>query len=270
MYLKLIEFSGRDTEIEVIENLLSAWVNNGQVISDDNCVFNKEDSKIVSVITPQRDSLNSKWANQYVEKWLKILKSTTKLSIRSVGTLKNTFATNGINTDDFLILFLTDVFTYNPIRTWKTLEPIPLYLFPKTSSDNDYFDIISLCRYYRSINNALDSGLIHNKKYKNEVIDLNSNLNKSIRQLCHKIEILTHTPVFFFHYHYTYNTDVIAEINRILNNNETYIDIDNEFFQLINVEDRIVSNITPNLIDEARKTYKGNSAISKLKVWSGR
>lgn len=182
--------------------------------------------------------------------------------------MKNTFTT-GINTDDFLILFLTDVFTYNPIRTWKTLEPIPLYLFPKTSNDNDYFDIISLCRYYRSINNVLDSGSIHNKKNKNEIINLNSNLNKSIRQLCHKIEILTHTPVFFFYYHYTYNTNVITELNRVLNYNETYIDIDNDFFQLINVEDRIVSNITPNLLDEAKRLYKGDKNVSKLKQWGG-
>lgn len=266
MYLKLIEFIGNIKNTDDIENLLSSWVNNGQVISIENTIFNASDNiKIVSVFCPDEESLENRWNNIYVNNWQNTIKLYCEIKIKNLGSLNNVFLKEEEwSSCKYIVVFFSQYFLMNPIRDGQTLNPIPLYFLPKTSDDNNYQNLLSISKVYNSFNEIEDFSSTQQKEYLDELYNLDSTLNRSVIELCKKIEKLVNKPVFFYQYHYTYETNIESELNRILNNNNTFIDIDNEYFQLINISDRIVSNITPNLLEEARDHYKNNKAISEL------
>jgi predicted nucleic acid-binding Zn ribbon protein len=256
MYLKLIKFSGSDIDYDTIENLLSAWHNSGQIISQENTIFNMPNgTKTVSVICAEDDSLDQRWNNSRVDRWLTMI--DCDIEITTTGVLENTFIDKEAwMSCKFILLFFSPYFLNNPIRDGVTLNPVPLYFIPKTTEDDDYFNLLSFSKVYVSFGQIEDFDSTYQKNYLDELYNFNSNLNKLASELCHKIEKLISKPVFLYLDHYTYDSDIHSELNRLLNKNETFIDINNEPFQLINLSDRIVSRITPNLLDEARLYYK--------------
>ena len=252
MFLKLIEITQRHFDEDIVYNLLSSWRNNGQIISEEDVILYKSKNEaIVSVYTPSDNSLDKKWNNSYVNLWWnKLLENKSLITIHNIAHRGDAVTSEKLNCD-FLVLYYDIHDDCSPLKNGSSFESIPLYLLPKTY-DDCYYDIISWFNNYKMIYFLEESDLSSNRLIQNELYDINSILNRNGRKLCKKIEQLTKTPTYYYLRHYTYKTTIKKEINRQIGTQKNSITrkvFENEYFQLINDKERLVSNITPNMID---------------------
>lgn len=255
-----ISFTGKHIEEDIIFHLLSAWRNNGQILNEHFVIYKTDTgARFIIAETPEYHSLNKKWNNYYVIKWMNQLEiSCTAIKFNYIGSTKEKDWNKEISTCKSLILFFNQNCLTSPLKCGTSFASIPLYYLPKTTDDFNYKNIIEWVDYMRAIHVLWNSDLGNSKYLTNEMENLDSNLNQKGVHITRQIEQLTGIPTYYYLHHYTYKTSLKKELSRQLGLNKlstTKLDLANEYFQLINKEERIVSNITPQLLETARSHH---------------
>lgn len=155
------------------------------------------------LIAPEMDSLDEKYYNKYNHQFLEtvIKKSAKAPDYEYIGENYDDADCCNCDNASHYILYTSYNSSGSPILCGDCLSPVPLYKFPKTYDDSEYYDILCWQKVYRSCDTQFMQGvgerhgyyMIHNPK---------SAVSKEGLRICRFLEEQTGKPFYYFLYDY--------------------------------------------------------------------
>jgi predicted nucleic acid-binding Zn ribbon protein len=258
-----LTFTG-DCDKHYIEFLIDSWVKPEQVLSDGYFIDESAASvRTVYLNLSSPDALNENWNGFYANKWMNFIKAAgVTLHIE----LQNTKLVNKTRKINYLIFGFTR--SYFALRSGDDFEGVPLFYLGFKEESEFCNQIRSLICTFESLDYLETNIRKFNKSIVKELYHLNSETNQKGIRLANEIENRIGIPTYYFLNRYTYSSTVLKELNRDLGDtSNTYLCLENENFQLINPKQRIVSNITNQLLDKSIE-YANKHPLN-VKRWNG-
>jgi len=182
-------------EEEISENIcdiLSMLYQNGQILNE-WIVEKQELQYIANVITTDDDSLDSKYYNCYILKKLDYF----DIDIEIICDDPMSFDSCHCDEHSYYILFVDPNDKSSPIICGNCGKEIPLIRIPYLYNEKEHYSILHFQRMYEAVFNLwLDT--LSDRFTKRQVVDHNSQLNKTGMDICTELEKLTNKPVYYF------------------------------------------------------------------------
>ena len=181
-------------------SLLSVWFKNGQIVGDDWPLVRLRGVLRAHVSIPARDSLKSKYSNQYVLQFVAELAAAGLGSpkVTVLGPDPGTPAPCSCRTRPFQIVYTHFLDTASPpLRCGACFDPVPLYLTPHTH-DHEHLDVLQWAADYRSCGTLQMNCTVGELFGERQMGDVRSALSKTGRGLCRDIAAATGIPTYYF------------------------------------------------------------------------
>lgn len=185
---------------------------NGQILKGVDFITENNKNFIITVICPEIDSLDTRYASQSVNSSLDKLYeiSNDKLKIKLIGRDIETKEDRGCSCDPKYYILFTHLFKIrSPINCGNCFRSIPLYKILKNISN----DILFWEQNYKACDELQIGCRVGEKFGSNEMQNFNSNLTKYSLEVCQKIEEVTRKPVFYYLFNYR-NISHKKDVNR--------------------------------------------------------
>lgn len=197
---KIDDESKTEDQLDLINSLLGAWRLNGQLLGRHFPIAQKEESLVVFIQTPDRDTLSSKYNNKYVSKYLQKLEdefSSPEILILGVdpdsGSLCKCKSTNSY------ILYTTYLSLESPLKCGECFCAVPLYKIPKTDAD-DYHNIISWMSDYKLCDSLQMNCSVGERFATDQLSNLGSPLTKLGLEVCTSIQKESGKKTYYYLY----------------------------------------------------------------------
>ncbi|MCM1367484.1 MAG: Zn-ribbon-containing protein [Roseburia sp.] len=200
MYIYIIELQPLDhrseTEAEdIITEFVAALIHNGQILSEYMTCKNDK-TYYLYVTSPKSDSLDAHYDSIYVKRSRKLLNECFAVSIRPNGINANSreYCTCKVRSRIEMQTYVSDI---DSVFTCCTCgKPIALYELPYLDNQQDHWSIINWQKTYRAMHELwLDS--ISDRFTGNQLVNVNSTLNKAGREIAKEIEFKTEIKVYY-------------------------------------------------------------------------
>ncbi len=218
MFVHQIEFLLPKKPSEELSDMVFAYLcslrMNGQVAGREWSLYFNNNRYISVVMTPERDSLKSKWNGFYVKQSLEKLHEN-KIVTSSQMLAEDTQSLKPCRCKNSSAYVLhTDYLTLeSPVHCLDCFQPIPLYKLPKMPS-KEYYELISWASDYKSCDSLQMNCQNLERAATRQISDVNSSLSKAGRAHCKTLETLTGKP-FYYHLYRSYNGKLALEKKRV-------------------------------------------------------
>lgn len=186
-----------------IQSFFGSLVNNGMILEDYQNITKSADLFTCRVVAPETDSLETKNFNKYNFRDFDVIKSKSA-SAPNYLLIGENFDVNdscSCKGSSHYVLYTTYCSSVSPIICGDCLSAVPLYKFPKTYDDSEYFDVLTWQKTYRAcdVQFMKDVGerhgyyMIHNPK---------SALAKAGLKICRYLEERVEKPFYYFLFDY--------------------------------------------------------------------
>ena len=182
---------------------ISSLVKNGLVLEEWQNTVKYESYYACRLIAPEIDSLDLKYYNKYNHQFLETLieKSVKPPEYEYIGENYDDVDCCECEHSSHYVLYTAYNSSGSPIICGECLSPVPLYKFPKTYDDSEYYDILNWQKVYRACDTQFMQGvgerhgyyMIHNPK---------SELARDGFRICRSLEMKTEKPFYYFLYDY--------------------------------------------------------------------
>ncbi len=206
MYTYEYRFYPKSADDEYINNIywfIASLVNNGQILNEYQNTVKLEDCYACRVVALEMDSLSEKYWNKYS---VKFFKEVEEMSARPAQLLLI-----GENYDDedcctckspsHYVLQTNMASALPPVCCGDCNKPVPLYKFPKTYDNSEYYDLLGWQKTYRSCDRQFYQGIGERHGYR-MMNDPDSMLSKEALRYCAFFEEKTGIPFFYFLFKY--------------------------------------------------------------------
>lgn len=176
---------------------------NGQILSYGQNTAENQDSFTSLLVTPEKDSLDEKYFNKYCDRYLNELleKSSQPPKYELVGNTCDVMDICDCEDSSHYIVFTTCLSYEPPVICGDCLNPVPLYKFPKTYDDSEYYDLLGWQDVYQVCDKQFLNGIgekhgyymMHNPK---------SALSIEGLRICRCLEEKTNKRFFYFLFNY--------------------------------------------------------------------
>lgn len=193
-------YNKRELEIQ-FDHLMHYYRGSGQSLGRYECGY-IDKNRIVSIpVTHEKNSLDKKYNNYYVNKQILRLEELCKsvLEIKTIGTAyRGIKATCKCKTPEFYIL---NAMFSSLITCGTCYRAIPLYKLP-IYYDYGYMPILSWETNYISCDSLQMNCEVGERWALNQMQKIDSQLNKQGLKICRKLEEITSIPTYYFLYDY--------------------------------------------------------------------
>lgn len=187
-----------------VHALLNTLNRHNQIIYKDNIVSFTADKVFIFVSCPGEEIISS-GLNIYAKKWISNIEEdySLKFSIEKIGNYPGDLDGSYSEASAYILYGNS----YMPLRSFDNFDPIPLYKFPYTYSDNtSYFDINMWLSNYNDVYAIWDRGDINEPYFKELLSSFESELTVKGMEICLRIKQLTNKDCYF--YLFNYDNDV--------------------------------------------------------------
>lgn len=184
-----------------IQSFFGSLVCNGLILEDHQSITKADDFFTCRVVTPEIDSLETKYFNKYNIRDFDVIKSKSAKapSYQFIGENFDVNDSCECKAPSHYVLYTSYCSSASPITCGDCLATVPLYKFPKTYDDSEYFDVLTWQKAYRACDMQFmkDIGerhgyyMIHNPK---------SALTKAGLEICRYLEERVKKPFYYFLY----------------------------------------------------------------------
>lgn len=193
-----------DEVAELIDFLLSALRQNGQVCGDEFAVVYHDAAYSVRALIPAYDALDSAHNNFYVERDLAKLRTAgvDEPTIRVLDREAMSANECDCSAPAAYILYTTYVSLESPLRCGDCFLPLPLYRIPPTY-DHEYYDIMGWQSDYQACDHLwMNDHTLVRATYR-QLAKPDSSLARQGRAICHKIQLSSGIPTYYYLFHFT-------------------------------------------------------------------
>ena len=174
----------------------------GQILKTNGRVIINENTIRLSVVCPERSSLNIENCSSYNLEVIQQIEENTgsKIAYQLIGVDADYQNYKVPTKSSFYIL--RSGWT-SPLLCGDTHQPVPLYKFPKTDhNDNDYDNIFFWKQDYERLYGLWLSSGAYEGFAQDQLQDVSSPINQTGRELCALIEKLTGVATYYFLFNY--------------------------------------------------------------------
>lgn len=173
-----------------VYGLLGAWYHNGQILNDDY-VHEKDGAYIAYVSTDDLDSLDERYANEYVRKAMEDI----SYHIKYCGELAESKGCCSCKEPSCYELY-ADTCDASSIICGDCRLPVPLYRLPCTEGKKDYFRLVNWTEMYMHMKGLWITS--HHDRYTyRQLTQMDSALIKEGREICREMEKILCKPVYY-------------------------------------------------------------------------
>jgi predicted nucleic acid-binding Zn ribbon protein len=202
---------------EISCGLFGLLYQNGQIIGRDYTIARSGKKLRAFVTTLEPDSLDLKYANQYVKRSIEQAKELGISSprVRLVGQPLGASKSSSCNCQPLSYILCTDFIEYgSPIKCGSCFADIPLYHLPTTTNSDDYSNVLAWMRDYRACDTLQMNCTTGERFGIRQMSDPNSSLSKQGREICDKLTALTNKPTYYNLYRYKSRSILTTERQR--------------------------------------------------------
>jgi len=208
------------------------------------------DNKIICLpFTLEKNSLNEKVNNFYVDRQIKKIEELCKSKIvfKTVGKSYETYKSPcTCKKSEFYILITNYVTIESPLTCGTCNKSIPLYRLPKYY-DYGFMPILSWETNYISCDSLQMNCEVGERFGLNQMQDFKSQLSKQGLDICKKIEELTSTPTYYYLHNYKkFKGDQLTRVCPSCNNKWDLKKQLHNFYSFKCDKCKLVSTISPN------------------------
>jgi Zn-ribbon-containing, possibly nucleic-acid-binding protein len=182
---------------------LASLSKNGLILEDFQNTVKQPDHYACRLIAPTKDSLNEKFYNKYNHKFL------NELIGKSARAPEFEFIAENYDVPDSCVCEKSSHFilhtSYNssvsPIICGDCLDPVPLFDFPKTYDDSEYYDILNWKKVYKACDMQFMQGIGERHGYK-MIHCHDSALTQEGLRICTYLEDRVSKKFYYFLYDY--------------------------------------------------------------------
>jgi len=184
--------------------LMGSYRQNGQTQGDFHCKYINENKIVWLPYTLEKDSLNEKYNNFYVNSQIKKIEELCNSTIlfKMVGKSCEDYESPcSCNTPEFYILITNYISISSPLKCGTCNKSVPLYRLPHYS-DNGYYQVLSWMTNYISCDSLQMNCKVGERWALNQMQNVNSQLSKQGFKICRRIEELTGIPTYYYLHNY--------------------------------------------------------------------
>ena len=181
----------------------SALIKNGQILSNDCNTIKIEDKFVTYLLAPEKDSLDLKNANVYVEKFYNKLVTLCRQSpsVELLGeSVDYQLSCNCATSDDYM-LYSDYATNESPVVCGNCGQAVPLYKLPKIFGEDEYYTVLNWQEAYTACDRLFMQGIGERFAYK-QLSKATSDLSKQALEICKEFEIATNKPFYYFLFRY--------------------------------------------------------------------
>jgi len=239
----------QDELVEEFDLLMNYYRGSGQTQGKIESQYIK-DKKIVSYpFTLEKNSLNSKNNNFYVNRQAKKLEELcgSKLKIETKGTNYQSYKSPcTCKKSDYYILTTNYVTILSPIKCGSCNKSVPLYKLP-IYYDYGYMPILSWESNFIACDTLQMNCEVGEKWALNQMEKLSSSLTKQGRKICSSIEEKTGIPTFYYLMNYNlFKGDTLDRTCPSCNQKWSLNKPEHNLYDFKCQKCRLISNLSPN------------------------
>lgn len=193
-------------EIDEFDNSMEWFIatlfKNGQILYNYHCV-KLENKYVYRVVTPEKDSLEEKYWNSYCKEFYEdvVKKSRRKPKFNYIGEDYTVYNGCSCKNSSHYILLCEYAVETTPIICGDCHLAVPLYKFPKTYLNEEYYDLLMWQRVYESCDTLFTHGIGERFGYK-MMHNPQSELSKEGMKFCKILEEKTKIPFYYYLFQY--------------------------------------------------------------------
>jgi predicted nucleic acid-binding Zn ribbon protein len=194
----------KDELIYEFSSLMSFYRGSGQTQGGVESQYIKVNKMVCLPFTLEKNSLNKKFNNFYVNRQIKKLERicNSKLVHKTVGKSYDSYKTPcTCKKSGFYILITNYATIESPLTCGNCNKSIPLYRLP-IYYDYGYKPILSWESNYIACDRLQMNCCVGERWALNQMEEMNSQLSKQGLEICKKIEELTSIPTYYYLYNY--------------------------------------------------------------------
>ncbi|ULH18076.1 Zn-ribbon-containing protein (plasmid) [Deinococcus sp. KNUC1210] len=208
MYVADLCFEGAsvgDSDVisDKVNTLIAALRMNGQVCGREWPISTSNKDVVVTVLVPERSSLDESHANRYVSRALAglgevgVARPRVEIRGRDISSASSCIC----KVISSYILFTNYTSLESSLRCGSCFQPVPLYRIPASSND-EYNDIIVWQSDYQACDRLQMNCRTLERAATRELSSFDSNLSKQGIEICDRIFSSTKVPTYYYLYRY--------------------------------------------------------------------
>lgn len=192
-----------DEFVDAMQWYLSSLYKNGQILSSFQNTVKYEDHFACRCVALEKDSLNRKYGNKYTEQFLENVakRSRKPPKLQFIGENYDVEDCCACQSSSHYILRTDCQSPAPPVICGDCNRPVPLYRFPKTYDNSEYYDLLGWQKTYQACDRQFLEGIGERHGYK-MMHDPNSALSRMGLQFCKLLEEKTQKPFYYYLFNY--------------------------------------------------------------------
>jgi predicted nucleic acid-binding Zn ribbon protein len=202
---------------EISYGLLGSLYQNGQIVGRDYTIAKSGKILWAFVTILEPDSLNLKYANNYVKREIEkaIEMDISSPQVKLIGQPLGISKGNSCNCPPVSYILCTNFIEHgSPIKCGSCFAHIPLYHLPKTANSDDYSNILGWMRDYRACDTLQMNCTTGERFGIRQMSDPHSSLSRQGREICDRLTVLTTKPTYYNLYRYKSRSILTTERQR--------------------------------------------------------
>lgn len=182
---------------------IASLAKNGQILSAFQNTVKYADHYAYRVVALEMDSIDEKYNNKYTVQFLEevIEMSAKPPELVFVGENYDIEDCCVCEAPSHYILFSESGFYAPPILCGDCKSPVPLYKFPKTYDNSEYYNLLGWQKVYQSCDRQFMEGIGERHGYK-MMNDPDSLLSQEALKYCNMLEEKTGKPFYYYLFRY--------------------------------------------------------------------
>ncbi|MBO1520597.1 Zn-ribbon-containing protein [Oceanisphaera pacifica] len=184
-----------------IRQFIDALRHNGQIVGREFPTAMHAGWLVCRVVCPEQDSLHPRHYSRLVQIAITQLHQAGLTSPKTTvkGQDLNSDTTDECTTREWQLLYTTYLHSCSPLRCGEHFSPVPLYQTPAIAN-GDFKKILKWQEDWEACDQLQMNGSILEHGAVEEISNHNSRLSRRGRELCKRIEALTHTATYYYLY----------------------------------------------------------------------
>lgn len=184
-----------------VNDFIASLIQNGLVLEEGQNTIRHENVFACRMIAPEKSSLDSAHHNKYNREFLEIVLQNSALPpvYECIGENYDVPDCCDCENPSHYVLYTSYDSSAPPIICGDCHDPVPLYKFPKTYDDSEYYDVLGWKRVYRACDIQFMKGMGERHGYY-MIHSPKSTLSKEGMLICRFLEDATGKPFFYFLY----------------------------------------------------------------------
>ncbi|HMF87674.1 MAG TPA: DUF2310 family Zn-ribbon-containing protein [Gemmatimonadaceae bacterium] len=187
--------------LDKVWSYLAALLHNGQIVGDHIPIAKVRAGYLVTASLPEPAALADRFANAWVRKRLRDLKSVgvARPKVTRLGTDPDGASPCTCTRRPFLLLFTTFMTVSSPVRCGRCFRPIALYRMPVTYEEGkNHQDMLQWQDTYKAIDWLFIGSGAGEKWAHDQLSRVDSALSVDGRELARELEKKARVPVYYY------------------------------------------------------------------------